>query len=415
MVSFALAGSLPAQQVVELPGQDRMLSAQLEDVYRVGALDGEAWETFGDIASVGFDAEGKLYVFDRQSSHVVVVDPSGKFVREIGKAGEGPEELRQPGAFAVLRDGTVVFADMGHRAYSLFGPDGSFQRLVPFGGSGDVIRIGDIAPDPRGGAVLSGGATMIAMTRVAESGTVEMPEGRPIERIGLAGESEAVDTLAEGWFPPRADEAPQNMNAGGMTMRVALPAPRAFEPPLAFGPLPDGGVAYTDSSAYAVKIVDANGALERILRRPIAPTPVTKRMQDAERQRRLDELEEGEGPRMMMTTQGGGTARPIAGDAIKEMLKGRVEAMTFFPELPVLMDLATGWSGKVWAVRRSDEPTEPGRIDVLTSTGDYVGTLEEGAVALPSAFGPGGLVAFVETDDLDVPAVVVKRLPAILR
>ncbi len=96
-------------------------------------------------------------------------------------------------------------------------------------------------------------------------------------------------------------------------------------------------------------------------------------------------------------------------------MKGRIEAMTFYPELPVLLDLATGWSGKVWAERRSDRPTEPGPIDVLTPTGDYVGTLEEGAVALPSAFGPGGLVAFVETDEMDVPVVVVKRLPAILR
>ena len=32
-----------------------------------------------------------------------------------------------------------------------------------------------------------------------------------------------------------------------------------------------------------------------------------------------------------------------------------------------------------------------------------------GATGLPEAFGPGGLLAFVETDDLDVPYVVVKR------
>jgi hypothetical protein len=97
------------------------------------------------------------------------------------------------------------------------------------------------------------------------------------------------------------------------------------------------------------------------------------------------------------------------------MLQQRIEGMTFFPELSPLLDLATGWSGKIWAVRRADEPTEAGAIDVLTPTGDYVGTLPEGSVGLPAAFGPGGLVAFVERDDLDVPTVVVRRLPAILR
>jgi hypothetical protein len=34
---------------------------------------------------------------------------------------------------------------------------------------------------------------------------------------------------------------------------------------------------------------------------------------------------------------------------------------------------------------------------------------------LPAAFGPEGLVAFIERDELDVPTVVVKRLPAVLR
>ena len=33
-----------------------------------------------------------------------------------------------------------------------------------------------------------------------------------------------------------------------------------------------------------------------------------------------------------------------------------------------------------------------------------------GSTALPNAFAPDGLVAFLETDDLDVPHVVVKRL-----
>ena len=34
---------------------------------------------------------------------------------------------------------------------------------------------------------------------------------------------------------------------------------------------------------------------------------------------------------------------------------------------------------------------------------------------MPSAFGPDGLVAFVERDELDVQTVVVKRLPGGVR
>jgi len=52
---------------------------------------------------------------------------------------------------------------------------------------------------------------------------------------------------------------------------------------------------------------------------------------------------------------------------------------------------------------------------VLTPAGQYVGTFAAGSMKLPGAFGPGGLAAFIERDELDVPSVVVKRRPAVLR
>jgi hypothetical protein len=79
------------------------------------------------------------------------------------------------------------------------------------------------------------------------------------------------------------------------------------------------------------------------------------------------------------------------------------------------MNLRTGWSGKIWALRRGEEPTVPGSLDVLTPAGQYVGTFPSGALDLPAAFGPEGLVAFLELDEFDVPTVVVQRLPAVLR
>ena len=38
-----------------------------------------------------------------------------------------------------------------------------------------------------------------------------------------------------------------------------------------------------------------------------------------------------------------------------------------------------------------------------------------GATEIPAAFGPDGLVAFWETDEFDIPSVVVRRLPGGLR
>ena len=52
---------------------------------------------------------------------------------------------------------------------------------------------------------------------------------------------------------------------------------------------------------------------------------------------------------------------------------------------------------------------------VFGAIGRYVGTYATGATAMPSAFGPDGLAAFIETDDFDVPVVVVRRLPGAVR
>ena len=418
VAGVALSMPASAQQMVDVPARDKNLPVAFDEVFRVGSMAGADWETFGEIGGVAFDGQGHLYVFDRQSSRVVVTDASGKFVREVGKPGEGPGELRQPMGFTVLRDGSIVISDMGHQSFVVYGPDGAYQRMVSFGGAGGMIVVGDITADPRGGAVYMGGGRMsISMSRGpgGPGGPPALPTNRPIKRIGLSGAAAAENVLVEAWQPPRP-EGPQTMSGGGMRLSMAVAGPRTFEPGLYVGPLPDGGVAYADTSAYAVKVTNADGALQRVIRRPITPRPVTPAMQEAEKERRLTELETGGGPRMrIVTSSGGGAPQAVNPDAIKEMMKNQLESMQFYPELPVLMNLATGWSGKIWAVRRGQQPTEAGPIDVLTPAGQYVGTFPAGATSLPSAFGPEGLAAFIERDEFDVPTVVVKRLPAVLR
>jgi len=415
-LAASMAISASGQQRVDLPAADKPLSADLEAVFTIGAFDGAEWETFGEIGGVGFDGRGQLYVFDRQSSRIVVVDAQGRFVREIGKAGEGPGELRMPASFVVMRDGTVVVADAGHRAYTLFGPDGEYDRMVSMGGADGMIRIGQMEADPGGlGFVTGGGNQMMMSMRSGPGGEgLAQPTSRPVEHVSLDQETARSEVLADGWLPPRPP--PGEMSGGGMSFRMSVAGPRVFEPGMLVGALPDGGVAYADTTTWAVKVVSADGSIQRVIRRPFRPRTVTKDMQDDERSRRLEELEAGEGPQMrIMVAGGGGAARPVDPNAIKEMMKGQIEQMQFFPELPVLFDMATGWDGTIWAVRRGEKPTEAGSIDLVTPQGGYVGTLSGGSVSLPSAFGPDGLVAFIGRGDLDVPTVVVKRLPTALR
>ena len=97
--------------------------------------------------------------------------------------------------------------------------------------------------------------------------------------------------------------------------------------------------------------------------------------------------------------------------------------MRFYPEIPLVDDLRATWEGTLWVLRTPEDgyPSEsvglgrlagsPAPIDVVTSGGRYVGTFPALVAAMPIAFGPDGLVAFVEIDEFDVPTVIVKRLP----
>ena len=130
---------LTAQEVIVLPGEDRLLETNFEEVYRIGSYDGDEWETFGRVSGVSFDDSGNLYVMDDQAGRIVVVSQGGAFVREFGRIGDGPGEFAAHSntavGFTVLRDGRAVVFDPGHGAFAVFGPDGEFERSVPMSGS----------------------------------------------------------------------------------------------------------------------------------------------------------------------------------------------------------------------------------------------------------------------------------------
>ena len=81
----------------------------------------------------------------------------------------------------------------------------------------------------------------------------------------------------------------------------------------------------------------------------------------------------------------------------------------------MLSDVRASWDGRLWVQRRAADASPHGPIEVLSADGGYAGTFAEGAAAMPIAFGPDGLAAFAETDDLDVQTIVVRRLPREVR
>lgn len=376
---------LVAQETVDIPAADRALSASFEEVYRLGGPDTDAWEAFSWIVHVAFDETGRLYVFDEDALRIVVVQPDGSLDREFGR-GEGPGEFILPTAFTVLRDGTAVVFDGGRQAFVLYRPDGSFDRQVRFPvASGGTVRVLGIEAAHLGKAVLP--STAITITAI---GHVTMDRG-PVERTVLAEDEAVRETIAEHRF------------AG-----AGIPGnPVAFESKLIATPLPGGGAAFVDSTTYTVSLAVAGGGVARVFRRPFRPEPVTEVLREAYTESRLELLKEEFGEEL------------LPGDVDDDFLRNALGNIEFASEVPVARALKTDWNGRLWLERTGMEMTLTGLgggpIDVLTADGSCIGTYPAGSVAIPDAFGPEGLVAFIERDELGVTVVVVRRLPAQLR
>ena len=396
-IPASLLVALPAgaQQTIHLPAEDRWLEPAIEEVYRVGtAVTGEEWEQFGQLAEVAFDAAGNLHVFDRQAQRIFVVGRDGELIRELGGPGEGPGEFTTSGAMAVFADGRVVVVDLSRQGYHIFGAGGEFERWVRVAEPPAIVRISRVLAQPGVDAIIGVPtlATGMSMTGRAFDEPVRLDASHAFERTTLSGDESETDTIAEAWLPPIDTEGLDRKdlrNYGPLPTRL-LPE---FSAELHWGVLPDGSVAFSDSSTYKVKVAGMGSGVVRILTRPFPPEPVTARVIRAEKDRRLRRLEE--------------SARPGAN---LQARRREIEELEFHTELSVIRGMGTTWDGRIWVLRRGDGPHDDGPIDVIAPEGRYLGSFRAGEVALPDAFGPDGLGAYVERNELGVQMVVVRRL-----
>lgn len=94
---------------------------------------------------------------------------------------------------------------------------------------------------------------------------------------------------------------------------------------------------------------------------------------------------------------------------LNRMAENQIENMVFPEEVPVISRLAVDWSDRIW-VQRSALMGEPGPTDILTADGQYFGTIPSDGLRIPAAFGPDGLLAYIDRDELDIQRIRVVRL-----
>ena len=227
----------------------------------IGVMDGAAEEVLGEVAGVAVDEEGRIWVADDQAKEIRVFDPDGVFLRVVGREGEGPGEFRNLSGLARAPGGVAAL-------------DGVLARVTVFDAEGGVVRSFRLE---RPYMILMAGAPMAFDQAGRFFDRTHLSTRPPTDSIGVVTYSpagEPVDTALIAAIEPDALLVERDG-------RPIFSFPRPFAPraSLAFGP--DGTVYLARGDRYRVDVLSPAGDTLRVIRREIAPRPVSAEERDA--------------------------------------------------------------------------------------------------------------------------------------
>jgi hypothetical protein len=333
---------------------------------RIGTLEGDGPDLFGEVSALEVDAEGRLYVLEGQALELRVFDRAGRHVRTIGRKGGGPGEFASPIGLAWGPAGDLWIPDPQNTRISVVDTAGNFVRSHRMAG-GWVMN-------PWPGGFDTKGAFYNFVPAPS-------PDGFAIKIVRFDTSLTALDTLT-----PPDWTGPENYFEfvspdGSSRMRTSVP----FTPGLDWELTPNGDFWFVLTGPYELYRVSGKGDTARKVTKPFVEVPVSGEDMDSA----LAGLE-------WFTRQGGKVDR------------SRIPGVK-----PAVRSLLVADDGHIWIEPNTPDRSDRGRLyEVFDPDGRYLGPLRL-PFALSSYPPPvirGGMLVGVTQDDLEVPYVVRARI-----
>jgi hypothetical protein len=107
-------------------------------------------QAFSQVGTFVVDEGGSILALDFKDQKIKVFDSTGKFLRLIGKPGQGPGELGMASGIQLMTDNTLVVEDATNRRLALFKPTGEFLKNISMA---DKLGLVNILLDGKGNAM----------------------------------------------------------------------------------------------------------------------------------------------------------------------------------------------------------------------------------------------------------------------
>jgi hypothetical protein len=194
------------------------------------------------------DGQGNVYIEDDSDMAIKVFDPQGKYLRAIGRKGNGPGEFENIGYLFILPDGRLMVTDYGNRRTSFLDTDGKYLSSFQWRRSMGQVHL---ASD-----------TSITLSEYIYS---EEKSELWIKTVDQSGE----EVINFGQFTQAESKT---LRQGSMMMGTTVP----WSPSSVFaGDQKRQWLYHCLNIKYVIEAYDSQGKLFRKIDRPYEPVPVT--------------------------------------------------------------------------------------------------------------------------------------------
>ena len=132
-----------------VPVQGQPSKISLTEDLTVGG-GGSPDESLSQVSTFIVDGTGVIFALDFKEQKIKVFDKTGKFLRLIGRPGQGPGELGMASGIQLMADGTLVVEDATNRRLAQFKPSGEFIKNISTSG---MLGLVNVLLDGKGNAI----------------------------------------------------------------------------------------------------------------------------------------------------------------------------------------------------------------------------------------------------------------------
>jgi tripartite motif-containing protein 71 len=105
---------------------------KLELVRTIGGLDAEENLSFNNPNDSVRDSVGNLYILDTDNNRIQKLDSEGKFIKTIGRKGQGPGEFQAAHSMDIDNEDNLFVFDVRTRRIEILSSDGKPLRTIKF-------------------------------------------------------------------------------------------------------------------------------------------------------------------------------------------------------------------------------------------------------------------------------------------